>query len=113
MPETNRDSWDEKLVDYRAHWEQHYGRQGARWDEYEAAYRYAWELANTPGIQYGRSWADVEPEFQRGWQTQGSGLGWETVRDLMHDVWDEATSGGSKILEGDQRAPEPEHRGSP
>lgn len=100
--------WDAQAARYRAAWERDQAGQGGSWDEIAPAYRLAWDLAHTPGLEYGRSWADVAPEFERQWARHGSGLGWERAGAVMRHVWEDVTNNGRVILEGDQRAPQPE-----
>ncbi len=104
MGQASPASWDDKQSEYRQRWEERYAGQGGRWDDYAAAYQYAWTLAHTPGLRYGRSWSDVEPEFQRGWLERGNAPAWEAVRALMRDVWNDVTDGGRDSVEGDQPA---------
>src|SRR5947209_6805547 len=108
MANTEPATVDTQLAEYRARWEQRHPDQAARPEDFRAAYQFAWDLAHTPGIQYGRSWADVGPEFQRQWFLHGNGLSWESASDLMREVWEDASDRGHRILEGDQRAPQPE-----
>ena len=58
------------------------------YEEYAPAYRYGWESR----ARYNdRSWAEVEPELQRGWETtypSKSDLAWEKARRASRDAWD-------------------------
>ncbi|HLH21848.1 MAG TPA: hypothetical protein VK066_04965 [Chloroflexota bacterium] len=113
MADDDRAAEDAGLAEYRARWEQRHAGQGEHWEDYAAAYRFARDLAHTPGIEYGRSWADVAPEFQRQWTLHGSGQSWDSVADLMREVWEDASDDGRLLLEGEHRAPEPERHPKP
>ncbi|HEY7064410.1 MAG TPA: hypothetical protein VII06_23230 [Chloroflexota bacterium] len=108
MADQAHDTWDAQAAEYRARWEQRHAAEGGRWEDYAPAYALAWRLAHTPGIEYGRSWADVAGEFERRWEQQGSTLPWERVSALMREVWAEVTDDGRRILGGEHRAPTPE-----
>ena len=108
MVDHDRDSKDAALAAYRARWEQRAAANGRHGADYGPVAELAWNLAHTTGIQYGRSWADVAPEFERQWVRRDRGPGWDSVAELMREVWEDASDHGRRILEGDRRAPEPE-----
>ena len=55
MANTEPATVDTQLAEYRARWEQRHPDQAARPEDFRAAYQFAWDLAHTPGIQYGRA----------------------------------------------------------
>jgi uncharacterized protein (TIGR02271 family) len=57
----------------------------------EPAYRYGHEMRRHPDYR-GRSWSDVEPEFQRDWTQRNPGTPWERVKNSIRDVWDDRTN---------------------
>jgi hypothetical protein len=106
MANTEQATADAQLAAYWARWQQRHAGEVAAEQDIAAAYHFASDLAHTTGIQYGRSWADIAPEFQRQWLLHGSGLSWASASDLMREVWEDASNGGRRILEGDRQAPE-------
>ncbi len=70
------------------------------YDFYQPAYRYGWESATR---HQGKSWSEVEPDLERGWETfKGGGwadfkgqskvgAAWTDVKDAVRDAWDRMT----------------------
>ena len=81
-------TWDTVSPYYRDRWQQRYGTTGDRWEEYEPAYRYAWEYRQRP--EYAdRSFASAGPDLRRDWELRRGELPWDRVKDVMRDVWDQ------------------------
>jgi hypothetical protein len=84
------DTW----LDEDEYWRQNYRNRpyarGYEYDQFSGGYRYGYDAAR----QYeGRSWDDVEPDLERGWDTyQYRGLStWEQVKAAVRDAWDRIT----------------------
>ena len=73
--------------DHRAHFDAHYASSGARWEDYEPAYRYGWESR----ARYGnRNWDEVEPELGRNWNEYNRGAArqtWDEAKLATKDAW--------------------------
>ena len=74
------DSWDAAMPSYRQRWQARYGTTGSRWEESEPAYRYGYEMRDRPDYR-GRTWNEVEPEFQRDWNQRNPNKPWDRVKD--------------------------------
>jgi len=82
-------SWDAAMPTYRQRWQQRFGSNGSRWEDYEPGYRYGYELRNRPEYQ-GRQWADIEPEVQRDWTGRNPTSPWDRVRESVRETWENA-----------------------
>ncbi|MBV9322955.1 MAG: YsnF/AvaK domain-containing protein [Chloroflexi bacterium] len=84
-------TWDQAMPTYRQEWQQRYGSAGGRWEDYEPAYRYGYELRNRPEYR-GRAWTEVEPELQRDWTQRNPTTPWARVSNSVRDTWQNVTS---------------------
>lgn len=67
---------------YRSHWQQTYGSQGGRYEEYEPAYEYGSTAAKSQ-LYRGREWDLVEPELRSDWESRYPSSGWERFKDSI------------------------------
>jgi hypothetical protein len=77
-----------------------YVASGARYDDYQPAYRYGAEShARYPD----RSFDEVEPELERDWgRARGqSPLEWEHARHASRDAWHRAGNAVERVIPGD------------
>lgn len=81
-------TWDTVSPYYRDRWRERYGTTGGRWEQYEPAYRYAWEYRQRPEYR-DRSFASAETDLRRDWELRRGELPWDRVKDAMRDVWDQ------------------------
>jgi hypothetical protein len=86
-PAFDQEDWTAAAPRYRRRWEEHYGQPGARWEAYEARYRFAWEMARLPAYA-GQSWTRVRPELRDRWEVQHPEVDWDTVEDSVRDAWE-------------------------
>ncbi len=72
------------------------------YEYYEPAYRYGWESA---AHHRGKSWSEVEPELERGWETfRGADFKgesrlqstWDDVKAAVRDAWDRVAGGSDR-----------------
>jgi hypothetical protein len=87
------DEYMEYEDDFRTDYESRYAATGARYEEYEDAYRYGAGLGNDARYR-GRSWDDsMETELQRDWQNRnphGEDT-WERFKLAVRHGWDRVT----------------------
>ncbi len=70
--------------DFRRHFEQHYGKTGGAYGDYEHAYRFGSSLSNYRG----RNWEEIEPEVRRRWETEHKDKGtWAKIKDSVRYGW--------------------------
>lgn len=64
-----------------------YYKQGREWNDYEPAYRYAYEQCNGPCA--GRKFDEVDNDLERGWETAkaNSRLAWSEAKEAVRDGW--------------------------
>ncbi len=73
--------------DFRHHYQSNYGASGFAFDEYDTAYRYGYDLANSDYYR-GRGWDEIEPEIRRNWQSQ-TDRPWEAFVGAVQHAWDQ------------------------
>jgi uncharacterized protein (TIGR02271 family) len=76
--------------DFRQHWQQSYGSQGGRYEDYAPAYQFGSALRNNERYR-GREWSAVEADARRDWEARSPGT-WERMKDSIRHAWDRATS---------------------
>lgn len=66
-----------------------YYREGRKYSDYEAAYRYGWESASLPYTQ-DLTFEDYEPKLSRDWKTVRGEVRheWGEMKDAARDAWD-------------------------
>ncbi len=76
--------------DYRSHFDAHYADEGARWEDYEPAYRYGFQM-RADHRYLGRDWTQVEPELRDAWELRESGP-WERFKAAVRHGWERMTA---------------------
>jgi len=71
--------------DFRTNYQSTYSSLGS-YDRFQPAYRYGYTLATDKRYQ-GRSWADIEPEARKSWNSQNQNS-WEDFKDAIQYSWD-------------------------
>ena len=59
--------WDTAMPGYRSRWEQRHGKSGERWEDFEPAYRYGYEMHANPTSR-GRVLVPASPSCARDWE---------------------------------------------
>ena len=77
---------------YRSEWQTHYGTSGARWEDFEPAFRYGHEMSQDPRFS-GREWSEIEPELRQNYATWTQQHGyhfdeteWERIREHTREA---------------------------
>ena len=87
LPGSNDD--DEQY--YRNHWDVSYGATGARFEDYDPAYRYGHSMAGSDSYR-GRPWDEVEPELRSTWEHTYPQSTWENFKAAVRHGWEMVTS---------------------
>ncbi|WP_300752031.1 hypothetical protein [Janthinobacterium sp.] len=87
LPGSNDD--DEQY--YRRHWDLTYVDTGARFEDYDPAYRYGHSMAGSDSYR-GRPWDEVEPELRSTWEHTYPQSTWENFKAAIRHGWERVTS---------------------
>lgn len=69
---------------YRTHWQQNYGSQGGRYEDYAPGY----EFGSASAQRYqGRSFDEVEPDLRTEWERRYPESGWERFKDSVRHAF--------------------------
>jgi uncharacterized protein (TIGR02271 family) len=78
--------------DFNGHYNTTYAQTGRGYSVYEPGYRYGYDLG-TDRRYHNRSWAEVEPEARRYWETNYKDQGtWEDIKDSVRYAWNKVTN---------------------
>ena len=83
--------WDTVAPRYRNTWQQRYGTSGGRWEDYEPAYRYGYEMRDDPRYQ-GRSFDEVEGDLEKDWAMRNPTSPWEKAKASVREPWSDVKS---------------------
>lgn len=89
LPRTSSE-WAPYADDFRTDFERRYAGRGMRYEDYEPAYRWGFENAET---YTGREWDETEPELRRDWERSNPGGEWERFKDAVRRGWERFTTG--------------------
>lgn len=67
---------------YRTHWQQTYGQQGGRYEDYAPAYEYGSTAASNQ-LYKDRDWDTVEPELKTDWERRYPQSTWERFKESV------------------------------
>jgi hypothetical protein len=81
------DDYDTYEDNFRHHYVTHYAQKGRRYDDYEPAYHYGYDLTHDARFQ-NRAWTEVEPEARRAWEEQYV-ESWDQFKDAVRYAWEE------------------------
>ena len=87
LPGTSDD--DEQY--YRSHWSVTYVATGARFDDYDPAYRYGHSMAGSDSYR-GQSWEQVEAELRSNWEHTYPQSAWDDFKAAVKHGWERVTS---------------------
>ena len=87
LPGTSDD--DEQY--YRNHWSATYVATGARFDDYDPAYRYGHSMAGSDSYR-GQSWEQVELELRSNWEHTYPQSAWDDFKAAVKHGWERVTS---------------------
>lgn len=87
LPSTSYD--DEQY--YRSHWSTTYVATGARFEDYDPAYRYGHSMASSDSYR-GQSWEQVEPELSSNWEHMYPQSAWDDFKAAVKHGWERITS---------------------
>ncbi len=87
LPGTSDD--DEQY--YRKHWSATYVATGARFDDYDPAYRYGHSMAGSDSYR-GQSWEQVELELRSNWEHTYPQSAWDDFKAAVKHGWERVTS---------------------
>ena len=79
--------YDDYANEFRADHASRYGSQGGSYDDYDAAYRQGHAMASDSRYR-GRSWAEVEADAERNWQTSNPAGSWQKFKDAVRHAWE-------------------------
>ncbi|SDA68966.1 MULTISPECIES: hypothetical protein [unclassified Janthinobacterium] len=83
-------SYDEEQY-YRSHWSSQYAASGARFEDYDPAYRYGHSMAGSASYR-GQSWEQVEPELRSNWEHTYPQSAWDDFKAAVRHGWERITS---------------------
>ena len=87
LPGTSDD--DEQY--YRSHWSATYVATGARFEDYDPAYRYGRSMANSDSYR-GRPWDEVEADLRSKWEHTYPQSAWDNFKAAVRHGWERITS---------------------
>ena len=87
LPRTSDD--DEQY--YQAHWSSVYAAGGARFEDYDPAYRYGHSMAGSDSYR-GQSWEQVEAELRSNWEHTYPQSAWDDFKAAVKHGWERVTS---------------------
>ncbi|MFL9895464.1 hypothetical protein SAMN02787142_6026 [Burkholderia sp. WP9] len=76
--------------DFRAHYDEQYATENARYEDYVPAYRYGAEIGRDARFR-DQPWDDVEPEARRHWETTSPESTWERFKMAVRHGWERVT----------------------
>lgn len=80
----------EEPQDYRSHFDAHYADDGGRWEDYEPAYRYGFQM-RADHRYLGRDWSQVEPDLRDAWELRETGP-WDRFKAAVRHGWERMTA---------------------
>ena len=83
-------SYDDEQY-YRSHWSATYVATGARFEDYDPAYRYGHSMANSDSYR-GRPWDEVEADLRSTWEHTYPQSAWENFKAAIKHGWERVTS---------------------
>ncbi|WP_233833430.1 hypothetical protein [Paraburkholderia sp. ZP32-5] len=76
--------------DFRAHYDEQYAAENARYEDYVPAYRYGAEIGKDTRFR-DRPWEDIEAEARRHWETTSPDSTWERFKLAVRHGWERVT----------------------
>lgn len=89
MPRTSSEAaaaqWTMYAEEFRGDFDRDYAGRGLRYEDYEPAYRWGFENAET---YRGRDWDTSEADLRRDWERSNPGGDWERFKDAVRRGWE-------------------------
>jgi hypothetical protein len=80
-------AFDDFADDFRADFESQHAGQGARYEEFDPAYRFGHALASDSRYE-GRSWVEIEPEARAEWERRDPQGAWDRFKMAVRHAWE-------------------------
>lgn len=71
---------------YGQHFQQNYGQQQAKFDDYAPAYQYGYDLRGNQAYA-NQKWDQIEPNARADWEKKQPGT-WERVKGAVRHAWE-------------------------
>jgi len=84
---TRRTSFEDYDSDFRSDFNTNYASSGAKYDDYEPAYRYGHSLRSDQRYS-GRQWDDIESDVRTDWERRNPGSAWERAKASVRHAWE-------------------------
>jgi len=89
--EVDRSGTNMTMDEYRTNWRNHYqknfGTSGMKYEQYEPAYQYGYDLYNNK--QYSNwDWARLEPEARKTWEQRYPDSAWDKAKGAVRYAWE-------------------------
>ncbi|MFL6662594.1 MAG: general stress protein [Rhizobacter sp.] len=84
-------AFDDDDSEFRKDFDAQYASSGARYDEYQPAYRYGSDMASDKRYS-GRKWEDIEPDARRDWEQAHPDSAWDRFKAAIRHGWERVTS---------------------
>jgi len=84
------EAFEDHDTEFRRDFDTNYAATGARYEDYEPAYRYGHGLASDSRYA-GRPWDDIEPDVRADWERSNPGSAWERFEASVRHAWARAT----------------------
>ena len=92
--------WGMYAEEFRTDFGRDYAGRGLRYEDYEPAYRWGFENAES---YRGRQWDAAEPDLRRDWERGNPGGDWERFKDAVRRGWDRFTNKVERAVGADDR----------
>lgn len=80
--------WNTASSRYRTSWQQRYGNSGGRWEDYEPAYRFGYDMRSDPRYA-GRRFDEVESDLRKDWTSRHSNSPWDKFKANVREAWED------------------------
>ena len=84
---TGTRAFDAYGTDFQTHWKGKYGTSADKYEVYEPAYRYGYNLATDNDRTGPNDWTGVESHARTSWEKHNPGT-WEKFKDTVHHAYD-------------------------
>ena len=78
---------DDYRTDWRNHYQQNYSNSGMKYEQYEPAYQYGYDLRSDKRYT-DWDWNRLEPEARKNWETRYPNTAWDKAKNAVRYAWE-------------------------